>query len=171
MLTRLAVILVAVAGAAPAFAQKGEWITDAKSGCRVWTSVPQLDYWISWSGECRNGLATGRGQLQWFQAEKLLSRTDCEMAEGKITGRTIVYYTNGNRYEGEFQDNRYHGHGTVQYANGMRFEGEFRDGLPNGNGTFIGNGQTFTGNWTKGCFSQGDVHIWVVTTQAACGFK
>ena len=172
MLGRLAVVVVAIAVAAPTVAQpKGEWITDAKSGCKVWTSVPQLDYGISWSGSCRDGLATGRGVLQWFQAEKKLSQTDCEMVDGKITGRTVVYYTDGSRYEGEFQDNRYHGHGSLQYANGMRYDGEFHDGLPNGYGTFTGNGRTFAGDWNKGCFSRGDINIAVVKTLEACGFR
>jgi len=138
----------------PAFAQpkKGEWITDAKSGCKVWTSVPQLDYGISWSGNCRDGLATGRGVLQWFQAGKQLSHADCEMAEARSRVRTVVHYTNVNRYEGKFRDNRYHGHGALQYVNGMHYDGEFRHGLPNGHGTFTGNGETFAGNWNKGCF-------------------
>jgi hypothetical protein len=163
---------MAMAVAFPAFGQpKGEWVNDAKTGCRVWTSVPQLDYGISWSGDCRDGLATGRGVLQWFQAQKLMSETDCEMAEGKIIGRTVVRYTNGNRYDGEFRDNRMHGHGIVQYANGMTYDGEFRDGLPNGHGTFTGDGKIFSGTWTNGCFSQGDVHIAVVKTLEACGFR
>lgn len=172
MITRLAVVLMAVAVASTAVAQpKGEWIADPRSGCKVWSPNPQSSESISWSGECRDGLATGRGVLQWLQAERPLSRTECEMTGGKITGRTVVHYSNGNRYEGEFRDNRYSGHGTVQYANGMRYDGEFRDGLPAGHGTFTGNGKTFAGNWTKGCFNQGDVYIWVVTTKEACGFK
>jgi len=172
MLARLGLIIVATVVASPALPQsKGGWVADPKNGCKVWSSNPLLNESISWSGDCRDGLATGRGVLQWLQAEKPLSRCDCEMADGKLTGRTVVHYTNGNRYEGEFRDNRYDGHGTVQYANGMRYEGEFHDGLPNGHGTFTGNGLTFAGNWTKGCFSQGDVDIWVVTTKEACGFK
>lgn len=172
MITRLAIVVMAIAVASSAFAQpRGEWIADRGTGCKVWSPNPLPGESVSWSGECRDGLATGRGVLQWLQAERPLSRTECEMSEGKITGRTVVHYTNGNRYEGEVRDNRYSGQGSVQYANGMRYDGAFREGLPNGPGTFTGNGETIAGTWTKGCLSQGDIQIWVVTTKEACGFK
>lgn len=168
----LALALAATMVAAPAWPQsRGEWVADRRSGCKVWSPNPLPGESIAWSGDCRDELATGRGVLQWFQADKPLSRCDCELAGGKIGERAVVAYTDGSRYDGQFRDNRFHGHGIVQYANGMRYDGEFRDGLPNGYGTFTGNGQTFAGNWTRGCFSQGDMHISVVKTPEECGFR
>ena len=34
-------------------------------------------------------------------------------------------YANGNRYVGEFKDREFHGHGTLYYTNGAKWEGQF----------------------------------------------
>ena len=43
-------------------------------------------------------------------------------------------YSNGDKYVGEFRDNRRHGQGTYTAANGDKYVGEFTDGMPNGQG-------------------------------------
>jgi hypothetical protein len=46
------------------------WITDARTGCRVWSADPQPDGSIRWSGECRNGLPPEPAALQWMRDAK-----------------------------------------------------------------------------------------------------
>lgn len=40
----------------------------------------------------------------------------------------------GNRFVGEFRDDKYHGQGTIAYKDGEVYSGEFRDGLRDGQG-------------------------------------
>lgn len=48
-----------------------QWIAD-KRGCKVVNIAPQEGESITWSGECKNGIANGEGTLTWFErASKL----------------------------------------------------------------------------------------------------
>ena len=69
------------------------------------------------------------------------------------------------------RDGKMHGRGTITLADGSRFEGEYRNGKPNGNGTFTTGSVTLTGNWTNGCFQQGNRKAWVATSKEECGFR
>ena len=50
-------------------------------------------------------------------------------------GFGIIYYKNGDIYEGEFKNNKLDGIGIYYFKNGDRYEGEFKDGRYNGIGT------------------------------------
>src|ERR1017187_9422766 len=41
------------------------WIAD-KSGCKVANPFPQPGESITWSGQCKNGVADGEGLLEWY---------------------------------------------------------------------------------------------------------
>ena len=183
--------------AAPALAQyppKPQWIADAKTGCRVWDWIPDPDTSITWSGACGNGLAQGKGIVQWSEGGKPFRRYEGEYRDGKENGRGLYTYANGSRieaefrdgringrgtaawgtgsgYEGEWRDGKLHGRGTYTDANGDRYEGEWRDGKPQGTGTLRkSDGQVFSGTWTAGCFRQGDKRAWLMSSKAGCGF-
>lgn len=89
-----------------------------------------------------------------------------------------VYWTTGERYQGEWRDNKKHGKGTVIYKNGdkyegdwendvrhglgtlwifkegkyiVRFNGEWRNDQPTGHGTcFDDDGNSYEGDWLNG---------------------
>ena len=62
------------------------------------------------------------------------NQTGC--VEGSCANGTGTYmYSTGERYEGEFRNNRRHGRGTMYYPTGGRYVGEYRDGKKNGQGT------------------------------------
>ncbi len=46
------------------FAQ--QYISDSKTGCKIWDAAYAADHSISWKGKCNDGLATGNGELNWF---------------------------------------------------------------------------------------------------------
>ena len=61
---------------------------------------------------------------------------------------------NGEKYVGEFKDNKFNGQGTFTYFNGARYVGEWKDSSFNGQGTYIyANGLVDRqGLWEKGKF-------------------
>ena len=62
-----------------------------------------------------------------------------------------VTFANGNKYVGEWKDNKYNGQGTFTFADGAKYVGEFKDGTRNGQGTdtFV-NGSKYVGEYKDG---------------------
>ena len=58
-----------------------------------------------------------------------------ECKNAKPHGKGKLIYGNGNVFEGEFEYG-YPKQGTINYTNGDRYIGEFRDQKHNGNGVF-----------------------------------
>lgn len=66
-------------------------------------------------------------------------------------GYGTFYWPNGNRYEGEWHENKRQGLGIMWYGNKDLFHGEFRDGRKHGAGVYkFFNGTTYEGHWEKG---------------------
>ena len=47
----------------------------------------------------------------------------------------MIYYPNGDRYEGEWDARQKHGQGTMYYADGSRYEGQWEYDYLHGQGT------------------------------------
>mgnify|MGYP003330590659 CR=1 FL=1 len=62
----------------------GLWIVDPKTGCKIWDDLPAPNEVVSWSGDCRDGYAEGRGTAQWVIKGKPVDRYDGEMRAGKM---------------------------------------------------------------------------------------
>ena len=70
--------------------------------------------------------------------------------EKKINQR-IITSPDGDKYVGEWKDNKRHGQGTLIWSNGRKYVGEYKDGLPNGQGTYnLPSGQKYVGEWKDG---------------------
>ena len=62
-----------------------------------------------------------------------------------------ITFPNGEKYVGEFSDDRYHGQGTYTYPDGLRYSGQYVNGKRNGQGTFTWpNGDRFVGLFRDG---------------------
>ena len=73
-------------------------------------------------------------------------RYEGEWRDNKSHGRGTYTFADGDRFVGEFRDDKSHGQGTFTFANGDRFVGEYRDGKRNGQGTFtFANGDRYVG--------------------------
>ena len=112
----VALILVAGALLSAQLLQPGPgWVTDPKTGCRVWEPSPQGET-VSWSGPCENNLAQGRGVLQWFKDGKPNGRYDGEVSGGKMNGRGLYTFPNGDRFDGEYRDGVRSGRAVYTWA-------------------------------------------------------
>lgn len=66
-------------------------------------------------------------------------------------GKGTVTYKNGNKYEGNFVDNKRHGPGTMTYANGDEYDGDWVDNKRHGKGTYTwADGTKYEGKWKNG---------------------
>ena len=89
--------LVVLSGAIPAWAQspQPEWISDPHSGCKIWNPYPRPNEGISWSGTCKDGLADGKGTLQWSENGAPTGRYDGDYRQGKVEGQGTYTWPDG----------------------------------------------------------------------------
>ena len=78
----------------------------------------------------KDNLKFGDGKLIKANGDKYIG----EFLNDKINGRGEYIYSNGDKYIGEFKDNVFHGHGCYINASGDTYEGEYRYGLKKGYG-------------------------------------
>jgi len=150
---------------------KADWIADPRTGCKVWNPKPQPNQMILWSGLCGNGIANGRGFLQWFKDGKLVLLGEGNYRDGRLHGRGVYTWANDDRYEGDYYDGKQQGRGVYTWENGNRYEGDYVDDKPHGQGVYtLTDGNSYSGQWSNGCFKQGDRKAWIATTKEECGF-
>ena len=106
--------------------------------------VNDPDIAASYSGECRNGLANGKGtatgrdkyvgefrdglqngkgDYAWDNGNHYVG----DWVNGKKTGKGVFTWPNGDRYEGDWANDKMSGRGIYTKANGERREGDFVD--------------------------------------------
>jgi hypothetical protein len=144
--TATALWLVATAAGAQAPLPGPGWVSDMRTGCRVWNANAKPNLTVSWSGPCQNRVAQGHGVLQWFTNNRP-----------------------GDRYEGDVVSGKYDGRGSYISADGFRYDGEWRDGKANGHGELTTKTGSFSGMWADGCFRDGERRAWVGVAAASCG--
>ena len=67
------------------------------------------------------------------------------------TTKTTMFIENGDRYDGEWKQNKKHGMGKYKFAKGDYYEGTFEDGLKHGEGTYrYPNGDIYEGTFVRG---------------------
>ena len=84
-----------------------DWITATNQPCKIWNPEPQPNESVTWSGDCKDGYASGEGTLRWTENGK---------PDAEFTGR----YANGKR----------NGHGVIVTPDGKRAEGEWLNDMP-----------------------------------------
>ena len=68
-------------------------------------------------------------------------------------GKGIMYYKNGNKYEGEWKNDKKEGKGLFYWNNGDRYEGEWKNDNIEGKGIkYYKNGKIEDGNWKNNQF-------------------
>lgn len=71
-----------------------------------------------------------------------------EFRDNRPGGQGTLTWANGNKYVGAFSDGKMNGHGTLTFANGSKYVGEFSDGIMNGQGTLtFADGSSYTGEF------------------------
>ena len=149
-----------------------DWSVTENQPCQVWNGgMGDKHKRFTWSGNCVNGKASGKGRLVWR------SRFGKHVYEGfvlagKRHGSGTLKRSDGSRYIGEWRNGQRHGSGTYKWAAGHRYEGAWSDDKPHGIGTAtFADGDIHQGQWRMGCYGERD-GIWsaLIATVEACGF-
>ena len=121
-----------------------------------------------YEGEIKNGKMDGLGVLiypyggksvvgEWKDGKEW--NTKHRNKDGKLiwnfemekNGLVTITYPDGNKYVGEWKDDKENGQGTKTWKDGSNYVGEYKDGKLNGQGTFTwSNREKFVGEWKDG---------------------
>ncbi|MCI5163164.1 MAG: hypothetical protein D3917_14330 [Candidatus Electrothrix sp. AX5] len=167
---RRMILVVWLCLAASSVYAEGGWIADKNTGCKVWNPHLVPDEAIVWSGECKNGKASGRGVLKWYKKKKLSSTLEGLMKAGQCYHNCLVTIKEGDKqlqYIGELENNIPGGHGTMIFSNGDKYIGDFKDGNFTGKGTYTWSGgdredrKKYVGDFKDGVMSGHGTMIYV----------
>ncbi len=127
------------------------WMAAARTGCKVWNPQPERGETVTWTGACVGGFASGPGVTQWIEDGVPGERTEGARVAGHLQGRGVQFFENGDRFDGEWKDDRKSGQGTYKAANGLTYVGGFKDDVFDGMGTLDdGAGYRYVGEWKAG---------------------
>jgi hypothetical protein len=144
-------------------AQASEWIADSTTQCKVWNPFPKPEEAIKWTGDCKDGKAAGLGTLEWFKEGKPNGTSHGSYIEGKrlSPSKGSTSWANGNRYEGDFLDDKRTGKGNFTWLNGTRYEGDFIEGKLTGKGTMTWpSGNRYEGDFVDGKRTGKGIFVW-----------
>ena len=66
----------------------------------------------------------------------------------------VLYYANGDIYQGQFKNDKFHGKGYYRSALGITYEGDYVNGIKEGHGKYtLVNGDVFEGAFKNGKFN------------------
>src|SRR5687768_16998262 len=108
-----------------------DWVT-TESGCRLWNADAEAR--VTWDGGCRDGFGDGEGTLVRLYANGVRETYVGTLRAGRMHGRGAFTLASGQRYEGDFVNDKATGRGVYTWPNGSRYEGDFVDGVSHGRG-------------------------------------
>ena len=137
--------------ALPISAEEGEWIKDQKD-CKHFNPHPQPDEKLTWSGECKDGFAEGKGQIKWNVSGKLAEEYDGDYVRGRPHGKgSMTSHENGQIYSGDWVDGVPTGEGKLVMPDGAVYIGQFLNWRFEGLGELTApDGRSVYGEWVNG---------------------
>jgi len=134
---------------------------DKNTECKAWNPYPLTNETFTWSGQCINAVAQGKGTLQWYEDGVKEVKYVGEVKDGKYHGYGKKSYADGTIYEGNWKNGKLNGKGKYTCANGCLYEGEFVDDQMNGQGIKIWpNGGRYEGEWRNNKMNGQGIITW-----------
>lgn len=100
-------------------------------------------------GDFKDGKIHGKGILYFSDGNKYIGHWVNHYREGE--GRMV--FANGDEYFGDFKQSKFDGFGEMNYASGNSYVGQWSENKPHGNGTFyFSNGDRYEGQMVSGQF-------------------
>lgn len=168
-------------------ATKPRWEVDRNKNCKVWNAFPLAQETMTYTGDCSEGIASGKGRIEWsyiFLTERVSDFYEGDLLNGRSHGQGTFSWANGDRYQGHFlngdfsgwgvyessegmsykgnfKNDKFHGTGVLSQANGDRYEGEFHYDKLHGTGLLIlANGDRYEGEFKDDLFDgHGDMRF------------
>jgi len=107
---------------------------------------------VTYTGETdERGEAHGQGVYEWGPGEWEGDRYEGQWKDDKQHGQGVYEFASGDRYEGQWKDDRRNGQGAMKYVDGTRYEGQQKANSFHGRMfTTRSDGSSFTTLWENG---------------------
>jgi len=130
--------------------RSGTSLDEAKTTEKLSNDYQTLDYPDGkYVGQTKDGKPHGQGTITWTNGDSY----NGEWQNGKRTGYGNLIFTldNGDKYIGELYNNLWHGQGTYIYKTGDKYFGGYNNGKMEGQGTYTWvNGDKYEGQHKDG---------------------
>jgi hypothetical protein len=159
MVRHFFLVCISLLVALPAIARSAKTLKDtvwivSQNGCKVRNPSPQKNETITWSGECKDGFASGNGTLTWYQNGIQTQQYTGTMKRGYPHGEG-KYQLQHSSLQGNFVNGELHGSGSYTSFDDskkirLHYVGEFKHGDFYGTGTEHIGKTRYVGSWTAG---------------------
>jgi len=86
------------------------------NNCKVWVEGETTKKPIKWSGSCKEGFASGKGEVHYnYKNEEMYKSCVGRMLKGKLDGYASCEVNNGDTFEGTIENNRIMGIGLYTW--------------------------------------------------------
>ncbi|MCB1956093.1 MAG: hypothetical protein KDG55_10470 [Rhodocyclaceae bacterium] len=104
-----------------------------------------------------HGRVTGKGLVEWSNGERYVGT----ILDGRREGAGKFWWNNGQFYDGNWVADQPEGKGALDFSGGDRYEGDMVAGLPEGEGTLrFTSGDRYTGQFRQGQFEGRGLFTW-----------
>ena len=93
-----------------------------RPGCFFWNPVSGKNETVTWTGECKAGIAQGHGTLT-FAWDGGRAADEGTIRKGKQQGRWVLHVSNGNEEVGAYTDGQRTGRWSIRWPDGSVGEG------------------------------------------------
>lgn len=120
----------------------GEFLNGVRNGQGV--EVSEVE---QYEGTFRNDKKDGEGKLFFKKSQNVY---EGDFKQGKMTGKCVFSWANGDRYEGTILNGIFDGKGKYTWNDGMEYEGNYDRGVRRGYGIFKWkDGKIYKGEFEK----------------------
>jgi hypothetical protein len=125
--------------------------TTAPNANRKYRGELSLIKWgckATYTGDIHYQEPNGYGRLIFTSGARKDQVYEGNFVSGYITGRGTLTWPSGDKYVGEWKDNKENGQGTMTWPSGSSYVGEYRDDVKNGRGVYTwSDGSKYNGEW------------------------
>lgn len=164
-------LVLAASACAPALAQQTPtWI--GAPDCRLAPVEPAPAQPPSWHGGCKDGLADGKGTVEWQDAAGKRYRLEAMFVAGQVRGEGTLHYPDGAQYIGTVRNGVPDGRGYFRDADGDQYEGDVRMGERTGKAELLyASGSDYKGEFKNGKRDGFGIMTWVLGGRYEGGWK
>ncbi|MBG6200901.1 hypothetical protein IWQ48_002030 [Labrenzia sp. EL_13] len=138
-------------------ATEPRWHAAENRDCKVWNAYPMAQETMTYTGDCINGIASGKGRIEWSYVRlnvRGMETYEGGMRNGKSHGQGVFVWIDGTRYEGGFLMGDFSGQGVFEFKNGNSYKGGFKENMFHGTGVFLfANGNHYEGDFREDMFN------------------